>query len=81
MVYIHPRFHESQRVTLRNDSGDTHFDLPFTGQGFVHEIEEVHQCLRNSQWESEKHSHADSLALAELLDRIRETIGLTYPQE
>lgn len=81
MVYIHPRFHESQRVTLRNDSGESHFDLPFTGQGFVHEIEEVHHCLLTGQKESTKHSPADSLALAELLDRVREAIGMRYHQE
>lgn len=77
-IHIHPRFHESQRVTLRTDSEETQFDLPFKGGGFVHEIEEVHRYLQEGQLESSKHSHADSLALAELLDRVREAIGLHY---
>lgn len=77
-VYLHPRFHESQRVTLHNEAGETHFNTPYTGQGFVHEIAEVHQCLQEGRIASEKHSHQDSLALAELLDRVREAIGLVY---
>jgi len=53
-------------------------DLKYEGNGYVHEISEVNRCVLNAQTESEKHSHARSIELSELLDRVKDGIGLSY---
>ena len=51
------------------------------GRGFQYEIEEVIRCLNAGRIESSLHSHAVSLALASLLDRIRKKTGIQYPAD
>lgn len=51
------------------------------GRGFQYEIEEVIHCLGAGKIESNLHSHADSLALIETLDKIRKETGICYPQD
>ncbi len=76
---MHPRFHHAEKITLKVDGEeDEVIDLKYEGNGYVHEISEVNRCVLNAQTESEKHSHARSIELSELLDRVKDGIGLSY---
>ena len=78
-IKMHSRFHQSEAISLYDvDEKETRFDLPLSGNGYVHEIEEVHACLSQDQKESEKLPLATSLAMAKLLDQVRQEIGLNY---
>lgn len=80
-LFLHPRWHESDGYTLEKEGQLTSFDLPKTGLGYLHEIEEVHQCLKNKKLQSSLWSHQNSLDLITLLDRVRNETGITFPFE
>ena len=80
-ILIHPRWHESQGFTLKLNDSIEEFQHPILGNGFVPEIEEVHNCLKNSKLNSELWSHTHSLDIAKLLGEIRSQIGARFPFE
>ena len=80
-LFLHPRWHESDGYTLEKEGKLTPVKLPKTGLGYPHEIEEVHQCLRNNKLQSTSWSHENSLDLITLLDRVRSETGITFPFE
>jgi predicted dehydrogenase len=49
--------------------------------GFRYEAAEVMACLRAGQTESQRMPLAETLAIVETMDRVREQIGLKYPFE
>jgi predicted dehydrogenase len=80
-IYINPRWHESESYTLRTGDASREVKCPVKGAGYVHEIEEVHRCLADGAMQSRLWSWSDSLALHELLDRVREKAGIVFPGE
>lgn len=80
-IYIHPRWHDPRSYTIEKDGVMENFELPPTGKGYFHEIEEVHECLGAEKLESGSWSHQNSLDLAQLLDRVREEAGIVFPFE
>jgi predicted dehydrogenase len=66
-------------------SGDAEYtiDDPIAGQGtgYGPEIREVDHCLRAGLLESPLIPHADTIAILEVLDAARATLGVTYPSE
>lgn len=50
-------------------------------RGFVHEVEEVHRCLREGLLESPLVPHADTVAIMTILESARRELGVRYPQE
>jgi predicted dehydrogenase len=78
-IKLHRRFHHTQKLTLhRYDGTETVYELPYTGNGYLHEIEEVNHCLMNHQTESYKLPLQTSLNLISIIDRVKEEIGLRY---
>jgi len=79
---VHAPFHHSARVTLhsRDDLVET-FEVGYQGWGYRFEVEEVHRCLREGSLESQRMPLADTLALMEWMDAIRDRLGLRYPGE
>lgn len=75
---INRRFHEPTSITiLHNDQEETiSFDVKTNGYNF--EAEHVQQMLAQGRTESTVMSFEKSLELIELLDGIREEIGLVY---
>ncbi len=71
----------AQSYTLLKNEKEEVFELPTTGLGFSHEILECHNCIRANRIESEFWSHQNSLDLISILDKVREQVGLKYPQE
>ena len=56
-------------------------DLPFEGNGYNYEAEEVMRCLRAGELESKTMPLDETLAIMQTLDRIRAPWGLRYPME
>lgn len=54
---------------------------PIEGQGLKYQAIEVHRCLEAGLLESPVMSHADTLAMANTMDRIRAEIGMHYQSE
>lgn len=79
-LQLNGRFHEPQDLTLTlYDGNSRHLRMPFTGNGYYHEIMAVAECLKRGKKESEKMPLDFSLQLMELLDDIRRMAGITYP--
>jgi hypothetical protein len=55
--------------------------LPYRGNGYVHEVEEVHACLRSGRTESQVMPLDESLRLMQLMDELRVEWGVRYPGE
>jgi hypothetical protein len=55
--------------------------LPYTGNGYQFEAQEVVDCLRAGKTESEIMPLRDSESLMGTMDTIRRQWGLTYPNE
>lgn len=51
------------------------------GAGYVYEAREVMRCLRAGLVESELMPWAETLQIMETIDRIRQSIGVKYPQD
>ncbi|KAF2879363.1 hypothetical protein ILUMI_26810 [Ignelater luminosus] len=49
--------------------------------GLSYEAEEVRKCIQQGLLESPKVSHADSLELADLMDKLRKAAGTVFPQD
>ncbi|MEM7380177.1 MAG: Gfo/Idh/MocA family oxidoreductase, partial [Bacteroidota bacterium] len=80
-VFIDPRWHEAQGLSQELDEQITQFDLPTTGKGYSHEIEEIHSCLAKGATQSDLWSHQNSIDLMELLDTVRQKSGIRFPGE
>jgi len=78
-IKMHGRFHHAQKLSLyKNHKVIDTFEIKYTGNGYVHEIEATGQCLLRGQTENPKLSLNFSLDLMHTLDQIREIIGLSY---
>jgi predicted dehydrogenase len=81
-ITLHGGFWESTRATLaREGQPPQTVDAPFRVNGFEYEIEEAMRCIRAGLPESPLLPLAESLAVVELIDAMRERIGVRYPFE
>ncbi len=79
-IKLHSRFHQCQLIEVFdiNNVSVEKKALPYMGNGYVHEIKEVHECINRGKIESELLPHQFSLQLAELLEKVRKQIKLEY---
>lgn len=80
-IFIDSRWHETQGFSLFREESEERHDLPTTGKGYTHEIEEVHACLKEGKIESDLWSHQNSIDLIHLLDEVRRQSGVVFPFE
>ncbi len=80
-IFIDPRWHETQGFSLVIDEKQEKHDLPTTGKGYSHEIEEVHACLQKGKLQSDLWSHKNSIDLISLMDEIRGQTNIVFPFE
>jgi len=80
-IYIDPRWHETQGFVIVKEGEEERNDLPTTGKGYAHEIEEVHKCLKEGKLQSDRWSHQNSVDLINLLDEVRRQSGVVFPFE
>ncbi len=79
-IEMHSRFHEGERATLSvYGQPDEEIHVPKIGFGYYHEILEVNKCLWKGKKESEKLPLSFSTLLMEILDAVRSSAGIYYP--
>ena len=78
-INMHKRFHHSEKLTVTEFGKSPEIlNMPYLGNGYFHEIQEVINCLQNHQIQSSKMPHSMSMDLITILDKIRKEINLTY---
>lgn len=75
---VHPPFHHSQQITMESGGKISVFKKPYQGHGYLHEIEEVQDCLLKGATQSAKLPLQTSLDLITTIDRVKDEIGLKY---
>lgn len=80
-IFIHPRWHETTGYTIEKDGESTSNEVGKRGKGYVHEIEEVQDCLASGKKQSDLWSHQNSLDLIEIMDSVRKLTGIVFPFE
>ena len=82
-IHIPSRFHEPvDKMTILTYEGLEETVIPFDYQvlGYQYEAAEMMRCIQERKVESDLVPHQFSLDLIELLDEIRQQIGLVYPR-
>lgn len=80
-IFIHPRWHETTGYTIEKDGESTSNEVGKRDKGYVHEIEEVQDCLASGKKQSDLWSHQNSLDLIEIMDSVRKLTGIVFPFE
>ncbi|MHC4983460.1 MAG: Gfo/Idh/MocA family protein [Planctomycetota bacterium] len=75
-----PWWHGTKLTVATGEKEDT-LELPFKGNGFDHEIEEVGRCLAAGKLESEIMPLDETLSIMKTMDTIRAQWHLRYPME
>ncbi|MFM1888108.1 MAG: hypothetical protein RL501_395 [Bacteroidota bacterium] len=73
-VLLHPRWHETDRLTIQTPERGSHtefFDL--IGKGYTYEINEVIDCIEQGLIESPQWTHQNSLELNALIRAVSES--------
>lgn len=78
--YLHiPNVWQARSYTLHLHGKEPQvLDLPFEGNGYNYEIEEVVSCLLQGKKESDVMPLKESLAIMKTMDQIRKEIGLVF---
>jgi len=75
-------FWHATRATLFVDGKEPEVvELPFRGNGYECEAEEVGRCLREGKLESDVLPLSETLSIMETMDELRRQWGLKYPTE
>lgn len=79
-IKMHSRFHQSEKIEVLDEHRNTVeiFELPYQGNGYIDEIEEVNSCIHEGKTESDLLPLEFSLHLAQILDGVKKEIDLTY---
>lgn len=81
-VQVHSPMWIPNRLTLHlYDQKPQVIDIPYEGNGYNYEAAEVATCLRAGKTESDIMPHSETLATMRLMDGIRASWGMKYPQE
>jgi predicted dehydrogenase len=81
-IELHAPFFHAERFTLtRHGEAPVAQHLPHRGNGYAHQVEEVHRCWFAGERESAVMPLDESVALMGWLDAMRAQIGLRYPGE
>ncbi len=78
---IYSPWWQSQKLSLKFGKREKVLKLPFKGNGFSFEAEEVMRCIREGRLESQIMPLDESLSIMETMDTVRAQWGLKYPME
>lgn len=78
-IVLESPFFRPDRFTLHRPGAEPEvIEAPRTGLGYYHEAAEVQRCLREGLTESPLVPHSVTIQVMELLDQIRDQIGVSY---
>ena len=77
-IHIHSRFHEPSSVTVITTDSSENFTFPVTTNGYNFEAKHAQEQLLKNNIESPLMTFEKSRQLMQLIDGIREKIGLVY---
>ena len=81
-VTVGPPFWHSERLTVyRGDAAPDERSYPIAGNGFNYEAEHFMALIRAGARQSPVMPVAESIAICETLDAVRDSIGVRYPFE
>ena len=82
MIKIHAPLYNPSGITLVHSDGEEEYQKALCeGNGYNYEIEEANRCLRAGITESLTMPWADTIAVMEIMDTLRDKWGMHYPQE
>jgi predicted dehydrogenase len=78
-----PKAHRPSGLIVHNEAGENSIDDPLAGKGHGYgpEIDEVARCLHAGLAQSPLVPHTDTIAILNILDNARATLGVIYPSE
>ncbi len=77
-ITLNTRFHEPTSVTIQTPEGEETKEFKVNSNGYNFEAEHVQKMLLEGKTESTEMTFEKSLQLIELLDKVRDQIGLEY---
>lgn len=81
-IQVHPTFLHAKDLTLHVYGEEAQkVSVPYLGNGYVHEVEEVHACLRAGKLESDLMPLAETYHMMQLMDELRAEWRVVYPGE
>jgi len=81
-IKVHNMFICPDRLTVHKKGGKPReHKIRFRSNGYVHEVEEVHACLRAGRTESAGMTLDETLATMKIMDAMRQSWGFQYPHE
>ncbi|HEA29326.1 MAG TPA: Gfo/Idh/MocA family oxidoreductase [Leeuwenhoekiella sp.] len=78
LIYLHPRFHNTDKVTTILEGVKTEHDFDYSAKGYNFEIMHMADLLREGKKESDMMTHNFSRLIINTLDDVRQKIGLEY---
>lgn len=80
-IKVHAPFFKASDLTLYVDGKEQTVEKPFESNGYIHQVREVHQCLREGKLESAIMPLDETAAIMGLMDDLRHEWGFAYPGE
>ncbi len=79
IIHLQKPFHYTRKLTVTVYGEEPQvFEPDFEGFGYYHEIISINDCLRKGKTQNPYMTHDHSLELIEMLDIVRELIGLSF---
>ena len=80
-ITIHSPWWKPSKMTVSANGKDEEVSLPFTGNGYQFEAQEVARCVRAGKTESDTLPLDETLSVMRTMDALRAQWGLKYPME
>lgn len=77
-INLNTMWHMAESYTLIKEDTKTIFEFPTQEMGYIYEIEECHECIRNNATQSTLWSHKNSLELIQIVEEVKNQIGLKF---
>jgi predicted dehydrogenase len=80
-VELGPRIQRPTVLTVTTEAGEEQIHSAIVGNGYGQQIAEVERCLRAGELESPVVPLDETVAILEMIDGIRRTVGVHYPAD
>lgn len=81
MIVLHTPWYKSMALTVIRNNNEEKISLPYDGNGFEFQIEEVNRCLSEGITESALLTHDFTIMKAQVSDEIIRQAGVVYPAD